>query len=163
MTKLSWRTKSTNNWGSIQEASSPGKCVSVDQIYSSTPGSIAQLKGKPTKQRYRAATIFLNHHSDLTYMHLQRGFSSEDTIEARKVFESYSRMYRVIIKHYHAYNGRFADNAFQQSLTQEGQTITYCGVNAHFQNGKAETRIRDIQEQKRKQLHHTKLRWPIAI
>ena len=52
---------------------------------SSTPGFIAQLKGKPTKHRYRDAKIFLYHHSDLNYVHLQRGLSSEEKVQAKKI------------------------------------------------------------------------------
>ena len=89
-------------------------------------------------------------------MHLQRGLSSEETVETKKVFEAYARTYRVKVKPYHADNGRFADNALQQSVNQEYQKISHCGVNAHFQNGKVEKRIRDIQERSRKQLRHTK-------
>jgi hypothetical protein len=44
-----------------------------------------------------------------------------------------------------------------------GQTISFCGVNAHFQNGIAEKMIRDLQESTRKQLLHTKARWPKAV
>ena len=40
---------------------------------------------------------------------------------------------------------------------------TYCGVNAHHQNGGAEKRIRDLQEQARKMLLHAECRWPKAI
>ena len=94
--------------------------------------------------------IFLDHHSDLTYLHLQQGLSSKETVEAKKVFEAYTRTYRASIKHYHAENGRFAYNTFQQAVTQEIQTISYCVVNAHFQNGKVEKQIRYLQEQKRK-------------
>ena len=102
----------------------------------STSGFIYQLKVNTTKQRYRAAAIFLDNHNDLTYMHLQQGLSSEDTVESNKVFEAYARTYSVIIKHYHVDRGRFADNNSQQEVKQEVQT-NYCGVNAHFQNGKA--------------------------
>ena len=130
---------------------------------SSTPGFIDQLKVKTTKQRYHAEKIFLDHYSDLTYVHLQQELSSEETIKAKKAFEAYARLYRVKVKHYHAENGRFEDNAFQQAVMQDCQTITYCGVNAHFQNGKAEKRIRDLQEKTRKQLHHTEAIWPSAV
>ena len=99
---------------------------------SNNPGFIDQLKGKPTNKCYRAATIFLDHHSDLTYMHLQRGLSSEETVEAKKAFEAHDWTHSVRINKHHADNGRFADNDFQQASKQEGQTITYCGVNAHF-------------------------------
>ena len=67
------------------------------------------------------------------------------------------------MQYYHAYNGIFTDNTFQQSFTQDNQTIRYCGVNTQFQNGKAKKFIRDLQEHTRKQLHHTKARWPSAV
>jgi hypothetical protein len=53
----------------------------------------------------------------------------------------------VIVKHYHADKGRFADKAFLNvnDLEAKGQTISFCGVRAHFQNGIAERRIRDLQ------------------
>ena len=37
-----------------------------------------------------------------------------------------------------------------------GQGITYCGVNAHFQNGRAEKAIRDLQTTVRKMILHAK-------
>jgi len=43
------------------------------------------------------------------------------------------------------------------------QTMTYCGVGAHHQNGQAEKLIRDIKYQGRTVFLHEKLRWPDAI
>jgi hypothetical protein len=69
----------------------------------------------------------------------------------------------VAIKHYHCDNGRFADNAFKQACKQGIQQLTFCGVNAHFQNGIAERAIRDLSESARKQLLHACQRWPVAV
>ena len=99
MTERPWRTKSANNRVSIWEASAAGDCVLLDQMESSTPRFISQLKGKLNKQSYRAATIFLDHPSDLTYVHLQQVLSSKETVEAKKVFKAYSHTYRVRINH----------------------------------------------------------------
>ena len=41
--------------------------------------------------------------------------------------------------------------------------MSFCGVNAHHQNGKAERRIRDITENARTSLLHAAHRWPKAI
>ena len=60
--------------------------------------------------------IFLDHHSDLTYVHLQQRLSSEDTVEEKKALEAYLQTYRVRINHYHADNDRFADNTFQHAV-----------------------------------------------
>jgi hypothetical protein len=163
MTKRPWRTKAQQNKSKIKSVTRPGDCVSIDQLESPTPGFVAQLKGALTKKRYRAATVFVDHASRLSYIHLQQGLTSEETVEAKRAFEAYARSHGVSIKHYHADNGRFADNAFIDSIARSGQTISYCGVNAHFQNGVAEKRIRDLQEQARKQLLHAKSRWPSAI
>ena len=163
MTNRPWLTKSANKQGSTREASAPGKCILVDHMESSIPVFIAQLKGKPTKQSYRAATIFLDHYSELTYVHLQIVLSSEETVEAKRTFEAFTQTYKIKIRHYHAENGRFSDNALVKEFTQESQTISYCGVNSRFRNGKSEKRIRDIQEKTRERLHNAKARWPSAV
>ena len=64
------------------------------------------------------------------------------------------------ILHDHADNGRFVDNGFIQACKDNNQGITYCGVNAHFQNGIAEKRIRDLQEQARMMLLFVVHKWP---
>ncbi|EJK71789.1 hypothetical protein THAOC_06735, partial [Thalassiosira oceanica] len=73
-------------------------------------------------------------------------------------------LHGVTIQHYHCDNGRFADKAFVEACAQQRQVITFCGVNAHQQNGIAERHIRDhLQDQARKQLLFAKHRWPQAI
>jgi hypothetical protein len=67
------------------------------------------------------------------------------------------------ICNYHADNGRFADTAFINDTKRNNQSITYCGVYAHFQNEIAEKRIRDHQERTRTMIIHAKQRWPEAI
>jgi hypothetical protein len=64
--------------------------------------------------------------------------NASKTIEAKEAFERWSASHGVKIKHYHADNGHFAENAFMSHVARCGQTISFCGVNAHFQNGKAE-------------------------
>ena len=162
MTKRPWCTKARNR-AKIHAVTIPGDCVSVDQLESPTPGFIATLKGTPTKRRYKAATVFVDHASRLSYVHLQQGLTSSETVDAKHAFEAHARTFGVRVKHCHADNGRFADNLFMQDVQKNGQTISFCGVNAHFQNGIAEKRIRDLQEATRKQLLHAKARWPEAV
>ena len=58
---------------------SPGQCVSVDHMASSTPGLIGLLQGT-TKLRYNSAAIFVDQYSGLSYVHLQTSTSEEETI-----------------------------------------------------------------------------------
>jgi hypothetical protein len=140
MTRRAWRTKIQPN-AIIKVAERPGECVSIDQLDSSIPGFNAQLKGIPTIKRYNATTVFVDNYSGLSYIHLQQNLSSAETINAKDAFKAYAKPYNVTIQHYHADNGRFADNSFCQSCQEKQQTISFCGVNAHWQNGVAEKRI----------------------
>ncbi len=131
--------------------SGPDPLVLVDQMVSTQVGFFAQLKGKLTVQRYRGAMIFVDHYSRLRFVHLMRDQSSAETIKAKRTFEQFAADHGVQIKHYHCDNGRFADNAFKNSCESSRQRLTFCGVNAHFQNGIAKRVICDLSESARKQ------------
>ena len=162
-TRRAWRSKALPSKVGGRTATCPGQCVSVDQMMSPTPGLISQLKGIPTMQRYTAATVFVNHFSRLLFVHLQRSLTSDDTVRAKRAFERFCESHGVKVLHYHADNGRFADALFLQDVADQRQEITYCGVNAHFQNGVAEKRIRDLQDMTRTALLHATARWPKVI
>jgi len=163
-TRRPWRSKTSKSDKSRRRTiTRPGQCVSVDQLESTTPGLIAQMKGKPTTKRYTAATVFVDHYSGFTYVYIQKSTSADETIQGKQAFEQFARSQGVTILHYHADNGRFADNKWRQACTDAGQTLTFCGVNAHFQNGIAERRIRELQEHARTMLIHAHKRWATAI
>ena len=149
----------------VPSVNAPGAVVSVDQLESSTPGFIGQLKGWLTRQRYSCATVFVDHYSDLTFVYLQRTTSADETLDAKEAFERYAYQHGVKILHYHADNGRFNESAWIQHLQRQNpqQTQSYSGVGAHHQNGIAEKRIRDLQDCARTMLLHAQRRWPEAI
>ena len=165
-----WRTKGSQD-SKIKKASYPGECVSVDQLVSGTPGLVGQITGRLTKSRYQVATIFVDHYSDLDYVHVQESTSAEDTIEAKRRFEQFCHERGVRIKHYHADNGIFASRAFREEIHRCGQTISFCGVGAHHQNGVAERRIQDLADSARASLTFAAHRnpsvtahlWPYAL
>jgi len=96
-------------------------------------------------------------------MHLQKTTSRTETIEAKNAFEMYARSHGMTVEHYHANNGRFAENKFHKAVAQKGQTLSFCGINAHWQNGVAERRIRELQDHARTMLIHANRCWPKAI
>ena len=67
--------------------------------------------------------------------------ASNETVQTKTAFERYAEERGVHVLHYHANNGRFANNGFIENCQLNNQCLTYCGVNAHFQNGITEKRI----------------------
>ena len=163
MTKIPWRGKEGASDHSVFKATAPGQIVSVNQMISTQVGFIAQLKGALTKKRYTAATVFTDHYSRLQYIHLMTRLTSQETIDAKRAFEHFADQHGVKILHYHCDNGQFADNDFKTTSSSANQRLTFCGVNAHFQNGIAEKAIRDLRKSARKQLLHPHHCWPAAI
>ena len=160
MHRRPWRTKAKQ--GTIKTAVRAGQCISVDQMESSSTGFIGQLKGKLTTKHFKYATVFTDHFSRYTYVYMQSRLTSAETLDAKEAFEAHARSLGVKIENYHADNGRFADNAYLMDVKKKGQTITFCGVNAHWQNGIAERMIRTLRESGRTQLLHAIERWPAA-
>ena len=158
MTKRPWRVKGDNK-GTTKMATYPGQVVSVDQLESTSPGFMAQLKGTLTQQRYKYATVSVDQYSRYTFVYLQKRITSQETVMAKHAFERSAHQRGVKIHHYHANNGRFADNAFILDCQASRQSLSYCGVNAHFQNSIAERRIRDLQEQTRTSMLYAMNKW----
>ncbi|KAI2494580.1 hypothetical protein MHU86_19950 [Fragilaria crotonensis] len=160
-TKRAWRNK--GHAPTLEPAQAPGDIVSMDQLESSTPGLVAQSKGKSTNKRFTCATVFVDHYSRLSFVHMQETNNAIETLAAKHAFERYALSHNVTVKRYHGDNGRFSDNGFRVECRTKGQQLTFCGVNAHFQNGIAERRIRDLQDRARTMIVHAKHRWPNAI
>ena len=69
--------------GRTTKITRPGQLVSVGQLDSPQVGLIAQLKGIPTKKCYRYAIIFVDHYSDLKYVHYMEDRTSRSTVYAK--------------------------------------------------------------------------------
>ena len=55
------------------------------------------------------------------------------------------------------------NHAFIQDIKLQNQRVTYCGVNAHFQDGVAEKCIRDLQDLTCTTMLHASAYWPKAF
>ncbi len=135
ITKIPWQGKEAKASHEVFVATKPGECISVNQIMSTEVGFYAQMKGKLTKKRYRCATIFVDHYSCLRFVHLQINNLLVETVAAKRAFKTFAAEHAIKIQHYHCDNGRFSDNAFKQAYHKQSQKLTFCGMNAHFQNG----------------------------
>jgi hypothetical protein len=157
MTNLPWQGKETKANLEVFIAIKPGECILINQMMSTEVGFYAQLKGKLTKKSYKCTTVFVDHFSRLQFVHLQLNDESDKTLATKLAFKQYAAEHGVKILHYHCNNGCFQDNAFQQACHKARQQLTFCGVNAHFQNGITKQTIRDLLERARKQLLHARV------
>lgn len=147
----------------LKQATKPGEVVSMDQLISPTAGFVPTHRGIPTTKRYIGATVFVDHYSDFTYVHLMTQMDGASTVEAKHAFERLAQAHGVKVQHYHSDNGLFDTKVFKDSVQASNQTISFCGPNAHHQNGKAENRIKDITTNARTALLHAAHRWPEAV
>jgi Reverse transcriptase (RNA-dependent DNA polymerase) len=162
-TKRNWRSKHSNNMNAAHVPTRPGEVISIDQMISPTAGLVAQNTGALTKARYKVATVFIDHATDYSYVSIQKSTSAEETIKSKMVFERNVYDQGIKVQSYHSDNGIFKSKAWQDHCYSNGQGLTFAGVNAHHQNGKAERRIRELQDMARTMLIHAKHRWPSAI
>jgi len=122
------------------------------------------VSGALTKSRYTTATVFVDHATDFGYLHLQRLSGAANTVEAKEAFEQFASKHGVRVQHYHANNGvLFSWNEWRSKCVQSGQGLTFAGVNAHHQNGRAERRIGILQDLTCTSLSHANRRWPTTI
>jgi len=136
-----WRSKTAENKGEVEKPTKPGQVASVDQLMSPTPGLMAQMQGILTTEWCKCATVFIDQHSRLSHVHMQKGTSAEETLEAKAAFEAYAKARGINMQAHHADNGAFKAKAWVRHCYLSGQDLTFSGVGAHHQNGMAERRI----------------------
>lgn len=115
-------------------------------MVSPTPGLVAQITGKLTVARYKYATVFVDQASRLCFMYLQKTATANETIEAKRAFEAYARSNGTVIRAYHADNGIFKANKWVKACKLANQPLSFAGVNSHHQNGIAERKIKELQD-----------------
>jgi hypothetical protein len=77
------------NKNKIATATAPGQIISVDQMQSAVPGMVGQIKGTPTRQRYHHVTVFVDQFSGLSFVHLQKTCTGEETLDVKMAFEMF--------------------------------------------------------------------------
>ncbi|KAI2503451.1 hypothetical protein MHU86_10999 [Fragilaria crotonensis] len=123
ITKGAWCNK--GHVPTLEPAQAPGDIVSMDQLESSTPGLVAQSKGKSTNKRFTCATVFVDHYSRLSFVHMQETNNAIEALAAKHAFERYALSHNVTVKRYHGDNGRFSDNDFRVECLMKGQQLTF--------------------------------------
>lgn len=105
--------------------------MSINQLISPTPGFLPNHRGLPTTKSYVGATIFVDHFSDFTYIHLMTEMIAASTVASNEAFESISASHNVNIRHYNCDNGLFDSKEFKYYIVHAHQTLSFCSVNVH--------------------------------
>ena len=141
----------------------PGGKAHIDQMQSNQPGLVPRMKGRHTKDRISAVTVFLDDKSSHSFSHLQTSTGGDETLAAKHAYEIMADSFGVVVRSFHADNGIFAEKIFVDEVTLCNQTISFCGVGAHHQNGKVENHIGRLTRGSRTLLLAAQRRWPEAI
>ena len=94
---------------------------------------------------------------------MQTSLDGDQTIQAKTNFENHAQTCGVRIKSYRADNGRFAEKSFRDSVRAAQQTIDFCAVGAHHQNGLIKRHFQTLATRTRTILLHAKRHWPAMI
>ena len=89
-------------------------------------------------------TVFVDYAPRWVKVHLMSDATVDSTLEAKNDFEQDCMTRNVVPKHYHADNGKFAENSFKADCVRKMPNLTFCGVGAHHQNGVSEGIIKDL-------------------
>ena len=119
--KKPWRTHKIDP--KIKPSTIPGAMVSVDQLESLVPGFVPIARGQPTTSRYRGASVFADHATGFTYVHLHQAMTTQETLDAKHAFERVAHQHAIRIRHYHCNNSRFADRAFMDDVRKAGKPL----------------------------------------
>ena len=159
-TRKRWRQKLPHDQSKYDNVkpTRPGELVAIDQLESPTPGFIAQMSGILTNSRFVCATIYVDVAKGYGFVWPQSSTSQEETIKGKEVFEQLAREQWIGIEAYRVDNGIFKGKKFVIDCHKKRQSLTFCGVSAHHQNGHAEQRIRILQELTRTSLAHVAIR-----
>jgi hypothetical protein len=114
-TRRAWRTRTPTKYIDDTTSNSAG-CSSV----SGSNGISGAWFDRPNERVPYPSTIqcgyhLINHFSGLSYVYIQKGSTVEETVEGKRAFEQYSKNHGIMVKHYHADNGIFEAQGFQDA------------------------------------------------
>ena len=141
-----------------------GAKVATDQFVSAVRGRRFHTFGKENEgQKFTGGTVFVDISSGFISACMQVSLKAQETILAKRRFERDLHLHGHKIVQYLGDNGVFRSEEFSLELQKKGQTIEFCGVGAHHQNGVAERSIRTISDSARSMLIHAAIHWPEAV
>eukprot|EP00957_Ditylum_brightwellii_P120639 9202816-Ditylum_brightwellii.AAC.1 len=139
----------------------PDNTMWTDQYKSQHCGHLPHTRGKEAKSsKFCGGTIIANHASSFLFHQNQVSLNSNNTLNTKNAFERFANDFNICIKHYRCDNGIFKSTAFANNCAIKSQRQSFCGIDAHHQNGAAKHAIKMITTWSRAMLIHVMLCWP---
>ena len=156
-------SRSRDNKISGKSITQPGDLIHMDQCIVTTPGRPMTLSGKNNRDKITCFTIYVDQVSHRIHIHFQSSTDAKQTLQGKHRLEKYGHKFNVNLKHFRADNGVFKSKDIMFDIEKQNQDISFCGVNAHHQNGVAERHIRTVVERGRTNFIHAATKWPKAL
>jgi hypothetical protein len=78
--------------------------------------------------------LFIEHRTRLVYRSFQESKTASEACQSKCDYETFAKCYNVDVESYHAGNGAFHTENFQQESENTNQKLNFSGVNAQWQN-----------------------------
>ena len=142
----------------------PGQLVHSNQYESSVGVRSARSFGKEKElEKFKGGTIFCDSMSTYIYINHQTSLQAGDTLTGKHDFEDFAHSIGVTIESYRGDNHIFNSKAYKQDCADLNQTIDFCGVGAHHQNGVAERAIQAVTNRAGTLLIDAAIHWPDEV
>lgn len=161
--KISKNSSKPSNYIRYLNDNTPGKKVSTDQLLMTQPGLVPQSKESLTSDRITAATMAVDHFTDIHKIMLMRSTTQQEKLDAKLWIDNFFYQHGRGIQSWHVENGRYAEEYFNEAISSANQKINFCGVVVHHQNGITETAIKQSTLQAGTLLLYSKRYWPSMI
>ena len=79
----------------IKSSTVPGAVVSIDKLKSPVLGFMPIAKGQPNVHKYRGGSVFVDHASNFTYVHMRYHLTTDKMIDAKHAFECLAEQHGV--------------------------------------------------------------------
>lgn len=157
-----WSNKS-NTSHIVKNARAPGDRVSSNGMKAGTPGCLMTTSGLPSSKRYRYCSFWVNHFSQFIYVMMHEMKRAEELLRSKLEFEDFASKYNINIKNIRADNVVYTAKCFKEACLKKQQSLTFCAVGAHWQNGIAERFIFSITQCACTILLQAMTHWPNVI